>query len=681
MTGIATGMMDAAESLDTEYFEADESDESVVERLIRWSQSHNIADDLDEDQQGAIAHRVIEEYQIDKDSRADWESKIDKAVELAKQVVKEKSFPWPKASNSKYPLITVAALQFAARAYPAIVNGGSLVKSKVNGFDQDGKKAARGVRVGKHMSYQLLKEMPSWEEDTDRLLTILSITGMQYRKSYFDPVKGVNRSTRVGAKELVWNYAAKSFDDCPRKTEEFELYPYQIEERVATGLFIDQEYSIGNSTMDRQAPEFFLEQHTLMDLDDDGISEPYVVTVHKDTGKLARIVARYSEQDIKTDTLNEVVSIRPIEYYTKYGFMPNPDGSAHDIGFADLLLALNEAIDTTLNQMLDAGTAQNAGGGFVGTGLRMKGGPIRRKIGEYVPLDVPGAKIRENFVDINHPGPSPVLFTLLGFLVEAGRDISSVKDVMVGEAKQGQAASTTLAMVEQGMKMFSAIYKRIHRSFGQELQKLYRLNSLYMPPQVYVTFLDADVPTPVLLQDYVEDDLDISPASDDSVVTDFQKLMKAEAILPFKDDPEMNGKEIKRRYLEALGVEDIEALFSQDEGPNPAQVAMLQAKLKEIEAKVVTAKAAMLKAQSGAILDVAKAEAEEVGTQINQYMATMNALQQAQGMSHAQQDRIAGGMEGMDGAPANPAIPGVVERMEGAAEGGSGGGGIPGSNA
>lgn len=672
-------MMDEAASpdIDLETESEERVEQSAYDKLVRWSGLPNIADDLDQDVIESIASKVIDEYEIDKQSReeAGWYERIDKAIDLAKQVIEEKSHPWPKASNTKYPLITVAAIQFAARAYPAIVNGGDIVKCKVNGFDQDGQKANRAVRVGKHMSYQLLEEMEEWEEDTDRLLTIVPIVGMHFRKSYFDSSRGVNVSCSVSARDLVWNYKAKSFDLCPRKTQEIELYPYEITDRIEDGLFIDHEYTVGRESEDDQAPELFLEQHRLLDLDDDGIMEPYVVTVHKDTGRLARIVARFSAGDIQVKENGEVRKIKdPVEYFTKYGFMPNPDGSAHDIGFCDLLLPLNESIDTSVNMMIDAGHKQIVGGGFIGSGLRMKGGPVRFKLGQYVPLDVSGATIRENLVDLQHNGPSPVLFQLLGFLVEAGRDISSVKDVMIGEAHPNQPASTTFAMVEQGMKMFSAIYKRIHRALGRELKKLYRLNGMYMPPQVYITFLDAQAPVPVMLGDYAADDMAISPAADKNVIADFQKLMRAEALMQVRNEPGVDRMEILRRYFDALNIDDIDKLFAQQQGPDPMQIAILQGKLKEIEAKWMTAKASMLKAQSGAVLDVAKAEAEEVGTQIEQYMATMNALLQIQGMRNADTQR--GGMEGMGGAQGNPGIPGMAPPMAGEPQGAMGGGSL-----
>jgi len=628
-----------------EDYEEDEPSEPITLKAILMNAT-NVAEIMEDSELSTLAHLVETEYDIDVNSRQERIKRSEDAINLAKQVVKAKSYPWPKASNIKYPLVTTAAIQFEARAYPAIVSGVNIVKTKVNGFDPDGQKRARGERIGMHMSWQLLEEMEEWEEETDKMLLIIPIVGMCFRKTYFDKVKGRNVSKSVLAQNLVFNYSVSSFLDCNRKTEELELYPHQIIERIRSGIFIDFKFGTAQDTgsthtndakknpdpNDPDGPHKFLEQHRLFDLDDDGYPEPYVVTVHKASGKCVRVVPRFDEESIQRNDAGEVIRIIPDQYYTKYGFLPNPDGSAHDIGFGDILMPINEAINSSLNMMIDAGHLQNVGGGFMGSGMRMKGGPIRRKLGEYVRVESTGKSISENMVDINHPGPSSTLFQLLGLMIEAGKEIASIKDILTGEQSVSNTpASTTLALIEQGLKVFTAIYKRIHRSFKYELRLLYKLNQKYMRPQQYFTLLDSQDPIEVLKNDYQIADMDIHPVSDPTMVTDMQRMARAEALLPMAQDPDFNGKAIKQRYLEAMGIEDIDGLWAteeQQQGAAQQQQQQVQMAMEELATKKKDAEAKMLKAESGAILDLAKAEAEEYGQQLDQYTAYMSTLKQ-----------------------------------------------------
>ena len=418
---------------------------------------------------------------------------------------------------------------------------------------------------------------------------------------------------------------------------------------------------------DPDRPHLFLEQHRLYDLDDDGYPEPYICTVHKESGKTVRVVPRFDENSITPGVDGQIGMIEADQYYTKYGFLPNPDGSAHDIGFGDILMPINESINSSLNMMLDAGHLQNVGGGFIGSGLRMKGGPVRRRIGEYVPVPSTGKSIRENMIDINHPGPSPVLFQLLGLMIDAGKEIASIKDILTGEQKASNTpASTTLALIEQGLKVFTAIYKRIHRSFKHELWLLFKLNQRYLKPKQYFTLVDSQDPVEILSQDYQLDDLDITPVSDPTMVTDMQRMARAEALLPMAEDPDFNGKEIKRRYLEAMGIEDIDGLWAteeQQQGSQQQQQQQLQMAMDELKTKKIEAEAKAQKAKTSGILDIAKAEAEEYGQQLEEYRAYMETLKQIDEALNGQQDNQQRGMgqpQGGSQVSQIPSLPGSV---------------------
>lgn len=530
----------------------------------------NIADKLDKEILATIGSEVTRGYDLDKSSRSDWEKATKIAMDLAMQVSQEKTWPWPKAANVKYPLITTAAIQFSARAYPAIVSGADVVKGEVTGPDDDGEKKLRAERIGQHMSYQLLNQVDDWDEETDKLLLQIAIVGCAFRKTYFDSALGKNCSDLVSAKNLVFNHMTP-WRKLRRVTHELFPFKNEVIEKVRSGLWEYIELGPPPTSGDDEDGHYeFLEQHCWYDLDDDGYKEPYIVTVKKDTSEVVRIVARFDRDGIYLNGKQEISKIVPVEYFTKFSFMPNPDGGSYDIGLGLLLNPINETVNTTLNQLLDAATLSIAGGGFIGSGLRMKGGVMRFAPGEYRPIDSSGSKIADNIYHMQHPGPSQALFQLLGMLIEAGKDISSVKDILTGEQKGDQTATTTLALIEQGQKVFSAIYKRVHRSLKQEFRKLYRLNKLYMQPEEYFIFQDKALP--ILLEDYQGDDTDVSPVSDPSLVSDTQRLATAEAMMKFVGDPHINQTELRRLYLTALKQPNPDRLLVEGQDPEKEQM-------------------------------------------------------------------------------------------------------------
>lgn len=654
----------------------------------------NIVPMLDADVVSKIGQEVVRGYEVDKASRGDWERASKLAMDLALQVATEKSFPWPKAANVKYPLITTAAIQFSARAYPAIVPGAEVVKGRVIGPDPDGKKKERAERIGHHMSYQVLEVMEDWDEETDKLLLQMSIVGCAFRKTYFDPMLGRPRADLVAAKDVVYDHATQ-WKDLRRITQHLPLFKNNVVERVRGGIFVDVQLGMpAGENNDEDGAHEFLEQHCWYDLDDDGYKEPYTVTVVKESGEVARIVARFDEDVIHMNDKGEVSLIEPVEYWTKYGFMPNPDGGSYDVGLGLLLNPINETVNTVLNQLLDAGTLANTGGGFIGNGLKMKGGPARFVPGEFKQVDNAGGKIGDNIYHMTFPGPNTVLFQLLGMLIEAGKDISSVKDILTGEQTTNQTATTTLALIEQGLKAFTAIYKRVHRSLKKEFKKLYRLNKLYLQPEEYYQFNDKS--EPIYLEDYQGDSTDVAPVTDPSQVSDAQELARAEAMVTqFKGDPFINQLELRRRYLKAMKTQDIDALLVTEPPAPPEDPRMLkvqadiEAQKVEINAKVedMHAQHALLDAkisdmEAAAALKMAQAGAINIDPQLQVFMAKLEHMFEARlAIIQAQQSPPQGaangndstGVPGMEGAPADQAVPPVLDGLAPADDGGMGG--------
>ncbi len=515
----------------------------------------NIADKLDEDKLTEISEQVIRGYETDKQSRQEWEDATKEWIKLAKQVREEKSFPWPNASNVKYPLLTTAAMQFAARAYPSLVpSDGRVVKSKVIGKDPTGQKLDRAERVSMYMSYQIMHEMPHWEEGMDKLLIQLPVTGMVFKKTYWDSAKKTPVSELVLPINLVVNYWAKSLEDAERISEEIEMSQRVLKERQMAKLFRDvdlgtppvpedREYSESDDTV----PYILIEQHTYLDLDDDGYKEPYVVTVHRESGQVLRIAARYDDDGIYLNDDGELVKIEPIQYYTKFGFIPNPDGSFYDIGFGCLLGPLNESVNTLINQLIDAGTLNNLQGGFLGKGLRLRMGEYGFKPGEWKAVNSTGDDLKKQIVPLPSKEPSNVLFQLMGSLITSGKELASVAEIFTGKMPgQNTPATTTMATIEQGMKVFTAVYKRIYRSLGEEFLKIYKINKNYLNPATYSEIVDVKVGPDDFSSVY-----DICPGADPTAVSQTEKLLKAQGLLELLPTGMLNPVEVITRVLEA----------------------------------------------------------------------------------------------------------------------------------
>lgn len=587
--------------------------EKTLAKLLAYETSENIAQDILDGADGEqrlndIAQQVDRKYEIDKKSRSEWEEMSKRAMDLALQVRKPKNYPFEKAANIKYPLVTVAALQFGARAYPAIIDGFRIVKGQVVGNDsgvpikddngdpkvdplsgeplwikKPGEKRAKAERVAKHMSYQLLNEIPEWEEDTDVLLHHLPIVGCAFRKTWRSETEGRNKSEMVPAKHLIVNNKCRSLAEAPAVTHEIFLYEQDIEERKLSGLWLDIDLPCAaDGDNDEDAPHMFLEQHRYLDLDGDGYKEPYIVTIHKDSCQVVRIVANFSIDQVK-DNGKRVVRIQKEQYFIKYIFLPDPKGGFYGIGFGQLLESLGETIDTTINQILDAGHLQVAGGGFIGTGLRLKKREIKVSPGKFEQVEVSGT-LRDQVLPHQFQGPSPVLFNLLGMMVEAAKDITAVKDILTGDTNgQTQTATTTLAMIEQGLKVFTAIYKRIYRALKDEFKLMFELNAKHIDEQAYYTFQDQQ--EVVQKSDYDLASMDVCPVADPKMVTDMQRMTHAQLLMQIQEHPVFgkiqNPEEALRRVYEAAGTEEPDRLIIKQQGPSPAE----QLQMEELQSK------------------------------------------------------------------------------------------------
>lgn len=667
-------------------------DEIKPLNLREIERSKNVDALLTEKQSDEIGRDVVAAFEEDKNSRKEWERRTENAIKLALQMVETKSFPWPDASNVKFPLVTIAALQFSARAYPSLVKVPDLVHYRVMGKDENGKKAARASRIGRHMSFQLLDQDEAWEEDTDRKFIVVPIIGCAFKKTYWDHVKQQNCSRLVLPQNLVVHYYTKSIEETERKTEIFELYDREIKERQLNGLYSkkelaqpqvgeqklsDQRQGITPPPVSKSSPRTMLEQHLYLDLDGDGYPEPYVVTVERSSKKVFRIAPRFAkvtteqslqildltrqktlltlqlqalamqmqeiasqvpqpdgqqteadmaglravesqinqlrmQADIFTAQINQldqtiaqweesdqkeprVLSITALEHFTKYGFIPSPDGGFYDLGLGALLGPINDSVNTLINQLIDSGTLQNGSQGFIGKGARIQGGEVRFKPFEWKRVNVAGQTLRDSLVPLPINQPSTVLFQLLSLLITYGEKISSVSETMTGNNPgQNTPAYNMQAMLEQGLQVFNGIFKRLYRSFRKELRKLYVLNRVYMHPVEYYETVDGN--WEALQNDYAGDEKDVVPAADPNAFSSQQNMVKAQFLATRAATvPGYDLAAVERRLHESMDIPDPQEIFPlDDEGqpmipppPNPEfQIQAAEEQRRTLEAQV-----------------------------------------------------------------------------------------------
>ena len=595
----------------------------------------------------SIGTMVVEDYKLDDASREEWLKRNEKGLKLARQVKDGRTYAGETIADVKYPTIAAAAIQYAARAYPAIVKDNEVVKYAPIGADPEGKKAARGKRVAQYLNWELLENIDNWDEDMDKMLFLQPIVGTYFKKTYRDPIEGKTVVELIHPEDLVMYYLSASFEKCPRKTQVIPLTHNQYIEQVRAGAYLDVEQIVKPEKREDGGMHTFLEQHTTLDLDGDGYEEPYIITVHEESGKVVRIVARFEDRGVMVNEKGEVVKITPVEYFTEYPFMPSFDGGVYGMGFGILLGPLNESINTLFNQMLDAGTRSNYQSGFIGRGVRLlrggESGTLKFKRGEWKMINASGDDLRKSIFPLPANEPSAVLFQLLGFLTQASKELSSQSELLAGQQQQHNVpATSTLALIEQGLQVFSGIYKRVYRSLRKEYKKVHRLDALHLTNAIYLNVIDdqeGDV------SDFVEQDVDITPVSTSATVTSTQKYLKAQALIQMKGQG-LDDNEILKYYLEALEIPNIGRFMPKQPPQPPPQfvIAMRELDIKERElmlegvkisimdnevaAKIREMRERAVKLRADAIKALAQAESEEAGTQLKQYEEQMTGMLQ-----------------------------------------------------
>ncbi len=553
-----------------------------------------------------IAIKVKFDYDQDLTSCQDKFDELEKIMDMAMICAEQKSYPWNNASNVIYPLIANAAINFGANCYPEIIQDNEVVKAKIIGKDNGiikkgaatgektlnedtgeyervgaGDKLKRGNRVATMMNWQLLEQMTWWENDIDKEVHSLPVLGTLYKKVYYDSLKKMPVSELIFPNRIVVNNGARDIDSAT-VTQIIELYPQEILQRIRSGFYVNFDYDItdlaneSNNDASAQAAlpdsknknnvdihtqlHTFLEQHTWLDLDKDGFLEPYIITLHYNSQKVVRIIPRFEEKDIIKNKKGEIQEIKACKYFVMRRFLPSFDGSFMGVGFGHLLRNISDAINTTQNQMLDAGHLAITGGGFIAKNVKLRGGKISLSPNEYKMVDVSGADLASSIYPMPRPEPSPVLFTLLQTLIEAGKELGSMRDVLNGDIAANVAPTTMMSLVEQGMKQFKSIYKRYYKSLKTEFGLLYDLNSKYLTLEEYANILDEDVDDVSVKDDFDDRSFDIVPVADVNAINSAQKLAQANFLGGFIGSPNVDQFKLITQIFNTARISDVDKL-------------------------------------------------------------------------------------------------------------------------
>jgi chaperonin GroES len=554
----------------------------------------NLATGLPEADLQAMGVDVVQDYEVDLASRSEWEKHRANWLKLFAGYREPKNFPFENCSNVHVPMMGVACLQFQARAYEALLPPKEYAKC----FSTDGKTVDNAKRASKYLNWQLTEQMEEWEEDQDVLLLLLPLNGSAYKKTYYDPILKRPVSRVIGVQNFVTPYKCKRLEDAPRKTHVYELSLSEIKIRENNGVFLPGDIDRGDDNLHSPAPLLkiqsqkitgiteagtdqnsqkaddtrkILEMHRGWDLNGDGILENYIITVDHESKKVKRIESRDY-----TDPVDKKEKV--MEYFTNYTFIPNPE-SHYGFGFGHLLEGLNEAANTIVNELIDAGSLNNAPVGFINRRSGVKAGDIKTAPGKLNSVDINSDDIRKAIYFLEFQEPSEALFKLLGLLQGYGKEIATLTESMMGKLPPSDTTATTmLAVMEQGLKVFSTIHKRTHRAFKKELKKIARLNSLYLEETVYAMVQNSVSKEFQTLQSGRQDfadNVDVIPVSDPSITSRAEKMIKAKQEYEvgignpmIQNDPEAMY-ELTYSFYEAMEEDRIDRIVKKPKPPPP----------------------------------------------------------------------------------------------------------------
>lgn len=552
----------------------------------------NLAEVIDEAVLGEISSELRGMYEEDSESREEWEEGYTKGLDLLGVKYQERSQPFEGASGVTHPLIAESVVQFQAQSYKELLPAGGPVKTQVLGA-KTMEKESQASRVKNFMNYQVTEVMEEFDPDTDQMLFYLPLSGSTFKKVYFDPTKGRAVSAFVPAEDLVVSYSATDLATAPRVTHVLRMDGNQLRKMQIAGMYRDVEISsddeVENQVRDKvdeiegvskgyiDDVHTVLEMHVDLDLEGfedtgpdgepTGIKLPYIVTIDHGSGEILAITRNYDAQDqLKTKR----------QYFVHYKFLPGL--GFYGFGLIHMIGGLGRAATSILRQLIDAGTLANLPSGFKARGIRIRNEDEPLMPGEFRDIDAPGGDIRNAIVPLPFKEPSGTLAQLLASLIEGGRRFVSIADQQIGEGQSGDMpVGTTVALLERGMKVMSAIHKRLHYSQKTEFRLLARIFAENLPP-VY-PYEVAGAPSEIKAQDF-DGRVDVLPVSDPNIFSMAQRVTLAQTQLQLaQSNPGIhNLHEAYKRMYQALEVQNIDEILPAKKEPQPTSPSIENAK-------------------------------------------------------------------------------------------------------
>tara|TARA_R100001377_G_scaffold69283_2_gene44611 strand:+ start:608 stop:3034 length:2427 start_codon:yes stop_codon:yes gene_type:complete len=545
-----------------------ESDKSEVEFY------DNLAETMSDSELGSIAGDLLGEFSSNKASRQDWEDTYSNGLELLGFNYQERTQPFRGASGVTHPLLAEAATQFQAQAFNEMLPAGGPVRTAVMGSETH-EKTNQAQRVKQFMNYYITNVMEEYTPELDQMLFYLPLAGSTFKKVYFDETLGRAVSKFVPAEHLVVPYETSDLETCPNITQVIRMSLNDLRKKQVAGFYLDipvipaqGEYSSLSSELDQlegvssSSIDYdctVLEVHADLDLDGyedededgefTGIKIPYVVTISQDNGQILSIRRNYREEDEEK---------RKIQYFVHYKFLPG--FGFYGLGLIHTIGGLSRTATAALRQLIDAGTLSNLPAGFKARGLRIRDDDEPLQPGEFRDVDAPGGAIRDSLMPLPFKGPDQTLFQLLGFVVDAGRRFATITDMKVGDGNQSAAVGTTIAMLEQGSRVMSAVHKRLHYATRVEFKLLSRVMAESLPPEYPYSVEGFD--SSIKSSDF-DSKVDVIPVSNPNVFSQAQRITLAQTKMQLAAQaPEMhNMYEVYYDMYESLGVRDIDRIL------------------------------------------------------------------------------------------------------------------------
>ena len=540
---------------------------------------------------------------MDDTSREDWEKAYIKGLDLLGFKYQEVTEPFRGAASVSHPLLAEAVTQFQAGAYKELLPAGGPVKTTIVGeVNTDTENQAE--RVKEFMNYQILYEMKEYDPEMDQMLFHLPLAGSSFKKVYYDSGMGRPVSKFVPAEDLIVNYGASDLEDAERITHKLKISPNDLKRQMLSGFYRDiemdaeddiyQDYSDiqekydeleGVKRGDFAGQYILLEMHVDLDLsgyenvgvdnEPTGLKLPYIVTLEQSTGKILSIYRNYKQDD---------PLYKRNQYFVHYKFLPGL--GFYGFGLVHMLGGLTRTATSALRALLDAGTLSNLPAGFKSRGLRVRDDDEPLTPGEFRDVDAPGGDLRNALMPLPYKGPDQTLFNLLGYVVDAGRRFAAIADMKVGEGSQANPVGTTIALLEQGTRVMSAIHKRCHYAQKNEFELLAQIFATSLPPEYPYNVEGGN--RMIKATDF-DQRVDIQPVSNPNIFSMSQRIMLAQSQLQLAQaNPQIHNQyEAYRRMYEALGVQNIEAILPPPSKPEPLDPGVENAQALRMQALVV----------------------------------------------------------------------------------------------